>query len=391
VSSALHARAGHGLRAEHGAATRLTVLHITAPSVVGGLEQVVHALASGQTTHGHDVHVAAIVGPEANDHPFVRDLEQIGVRVHAPALNTRAYLRERAFIADLCRKIRPSVVHTHGYRPDVVDGAVARRMKIPTLSTVHGFTRAPGRGVLYEWLQRRALCAFNAVVAVSRPQMAELADAGVPIERIHFIPNAWSPRVPLLPRKPAREELGIPADAFHIGWVGRLSPEKGADVLLAALAELREMPVVVSFIGDGSEKRELQSQALRTNVAAKVKWHGVTQAASRLFSGFDAFVLSSRTEGTPIALFEAMAAGTPIIATAVGGVPDVVASSDALLIPSDDPRALAAAIRNVLEDRRAAAQRASSARERVNGYLPEPWLKRYEALYRQLGTLSKKN
>jgi glycosyltransferase involved in cell wall biosynthesis len=360
-------------------------LHVAAPARVGGLERVVVALADGQRSAGHHVHVAAILSEEEQDHPVVRELRACGVSVHAPAITSRAYGRERAFIHKLCGETHPSVVHTHGYRPDVVDGGVARKLGIPTVSTVHGFTRSRGRGQIYEWLQRRSLKHFDAVVCVSRAQVTELQKFGVRSERLHLMPNAWNARTILLPAREARSQLNVPADAFHIGFVGRLTREKGADVLIDALLHLRDVPLVVSFIGAGSEQPRLEATARRIGASDKIRWHGLLPDASRLLPALDAFVMSSRTEGTPIALFEAIAACVPVVATAVGGVPDVVSRAEALLVPSESPEALAAAIRDVYTDRVGARARAVAARERVaRVYAPEPWLAGYETLYRHL-------
>lgn len=391
--------APHVAPSQH-AAGALTVLHIVAPAPVGGLERVVHGLASGHRAHGHRVHVAAVLDAGRTDHPWLGSLAASGVDVEALPLPARAYGRERAEVAALCRRLRPDVVHTHGYRPDVVDGGIARRLGIPTLSTVHGFTRGGWRNQFYESLQRRAFRRFDAVVAVSRPQVVELERSGVPRERIRLIPNAWIGGAGFLPPADARRALGVPEGVFHIGWVGRLSREKGADVLLDAVALLDDLPLVVSFLGDGRERAALEARAAALPAGpgssarssdpgagdcARVRWHGLVGDAAAFFPAFDLFVLSSRTEGTPIALFEAMAAGVPVVATAVGGVPDVVTAAEAILVPPESPGALAEAIRRVHGDPAGAAERAAAARTRLDtvyGYAS--WLERYERLYRDL-------
>ena len=361
----------------------LTILHITAPAAVGGLESVVHALATGHRDRGHVVHVAAAIPPDEHDHPFLRRLANDGIQVHPIAVSARSYKAERASVAALCRSIRPSVVHTHGFRSDVVDGGIARRLGIATVSTVHGFTRNTFRDKLYEWVQRRALRRFDAVVAVSQPQVGELVRAGVSPKRVHLLRNAWRDTLQMLPALTAREYLGVSPDAFHVGWVGRLSKEKGADVLVDAVAQLADLPIVVSMMGDGRESAPLQAQARARGCADRFRWHGLVPSATQLFSSFDLLVLSSRTEGTPIVLLEAMAAQVPIVATAVGGVPDVLSSSEAVLVPADNPTALAAAIRDVHALRAAATARAAAARTRLEQqFAAQPWLAAYEQLYR---------
>jgi glycosyltransferase involved in cell wall biosynthesis len=164
-------------------------------------------------------------------------------------------------------------------------------------------------------------------------RLAELQKSGVPGDRLHLIPNAWSQRTALLPAREARAQLNVPADVFHVGFVGRLTQEKGPDVLVRALAHLTDVPIVVSFIGSGNERERLEAEARGAGVVDRIRWHGTIPDASRLFAAFDVFVMSSRTEGTPIALFEAIAAAVPVITTAVGGIPDVVSQAEALLVP----------------------------------------------------------
>jgi len=292
-------------------------------------------------------------------------------------------MRERAATLDLVRRLRPVVVHTHGYPPDLVDASAARRLGIPTVTTVHGFTGGGWRNRLYERLQRRAYRRFDAVVVVSRPLVEELTRDGVPPHRVHFVQNAWQEATPLLDRATARRALGLRADAFVIGWVGRLSAEKGPDVLLDALVNLTDLPVTVSVVGDGPERRALAARAPRFGVEPLVRLHGAVPDAGRLFAAFDVFVLSSHTEGTPIVLFEAMAAGVPIVTARVGGVPDVVSSAEAALVSPADPVALAAAIRAVYRDPAVARARATRARVRLlTNFTVPPWIRRYDAIYR---------
>jgi len=366
-------------------ASAIGVLHVVAPTEVGGLERVVQALATGQRQAGHRVCVAAVLGPRAGDHPFLRPLVEADVAVVPVRLPPRAYRRERAAVVELCKRIRPDIVHTHGHRVDVVDGGAARRLGIPTVTTVHGFTGGDWKNRLYERLQRRAFRRFDAVVAVSRRLGEDLARSGVPAGRLHVVPNAWPGRAETLPPDRARSVLRVPPQRFHVGWVGRLTVEKGADVLLAALGRLGDVPFAASVLGDGRSRRELEAVAEERGLVDRVRWFGAVSDAAQLFAGFDVFVLSSRTEGTPIVLFEAMASGTPIIATAVGGVPDVVSPDEALLVPPDDPAALADAIRCVWADATAATTRARRARERLaTTFALAPWLASYERIYRSL-------
>lgn len=363
----------------------MRILHVLAPGPAGGAESVVRALATGHAREGHRVAVLAVLSEPSGSHPFVHALRGGAVAVIPLELDARRYLRERRVFTEILLERRPQVVHTHSYRADVVDGPVARRRGIPVVSTVHGFTGGGWRNRLYERLQVRALRHFDAVVAVSRPLEEELARRGVPRERIRLIRNRPCPPEEPEGRASARRILGVPGGVFHVGWIGRLSREKGPDVFLEALARLTDLPLLASVVGGGDEALHLRRLAGDLGVERRVRWHGVVQDAARLLAGFDCVVLSSRREGTPLVLLEAMAAGVPVVATAVGGVPDAAAGEAALLVPAEDPDAIARAIRALHRDPGSAALRAARARALVRRpSRGRTWLQEYADLYRRL-------
>jgi glycosyltransferase involved in cell wall biosynthesis len=204
-----------------------------------------------------------------------------------------------------------------------------------------------------------------------------LRSHGVAKERIHLIRNAWARPSGLLSRDQARRDLGLPEHAWIAGWVGRVSREKGADVLLDALSEPEAPSVEACIIGDGPERTSLEEEARQSEMGRRVHWAGMCEEAARLYRAFDAFVLSSRTEGTPIALFEAMAAEVPIVATRVGGVPDVVGENEAWLVAPEDPNAIARALAAIRADPTEARRRCEAARQRLaKDFSLEPWIAR---------------
>jgi glycosyltransferase involved in cell wall biosynthesis len=361
--------------------SELTLLHIAAPGLEGGLESVLLELTGGLRQLGYRVVLAAVQDAGGAESPVLRraaDREVEVVRVEVP---TRAYATELRRLRAVIYSAAPDVVHTHGYRADLLGGLAARQRGVPWVSTTHGFTGGDLKNRLYEWLQARALRRADAVIAVSDPIRNRLADAGIAVDRIHLIPNAWTPR-PLVPRAEARRRLGIDDGPPVIGWVGRLTAEKGADVFLEALALLADRRWLASIIGDGRERSALEARARRLGIADRLHWHGIVPEAAGLYPAFDAWVLSSRTEGTPIALFEAMAARVPAVVTAVGGVPAVVSGVEAILVPSEQPAMLAAAIGRVLTDEGGATARAEAAYRRLVGRYATPgWLAAHVALY----------
>jgi len=352
---------------------------------MGGLESVVRMLAEGHSRAGHRVVVAGVVAPSPLPHPFLVSLHDAGVETAPIAIQTRSYATERAAIRTLCAQLRPSVVHSHGYRPDVVDAGVARSLGIPTVTTVHGFTGGTMRNRMYEWIQEAAFRRFTAVVAVSRTIEQRLRRRGVRSDRLHVIGNAFDADAVRLTRNAARSALGIPAGEFTLAQVGRLSQEKGPDLLVHAMARTSAQDIHLSMLGDGPDRAALTALASRLGVSEQIRWHGPVPNASTVFTAFDGLVLSSRTEGIPIVLLEAMATGTPIVASKVGGVPDMLSDSEALLVPPEDSAALAAALDALRADPAGAAARATAARARLEReFALAPWLRRYEALYQSL-------
>ena len=217
--------------------------------------------------------------------------------------------------------------------------------------------------------------------------MQRVTRGGVRPARVHLVPNAWCemPDSTPLARAPARDVLGVPRGGPRIGWVGRVSREKGPDVMIEALARLQRPHVQLSVIGEGPALKQVQAKAQALGVAPQITWHGLVPDAGRLLAAFDVMVLSSRTEGTPIILFEAIARGVPVVATSVGGVPAVVGEREAVLVSPEDPGALAQGMARAFDDRAGALARATAASERVAfKFAVGPWIERHARIYASL-------
>ena len=243
-----------------------TILHVPAPAAVGGMESVVHRLTRGLVAAGTPVHAHIIVPPD-HEPPLARGLREGGVQVHVTAVTGRRYGVERERTRALCREFGVEVVHSHGYRTDVIDAPAARGIGLPVVSTVHGFTGGGWKNALYERLQLRALRQMDRVLAVSRPLVDLLRARGVPPSAIRLVPNAWAAEGPPLLRAEARQALGLGEAAGPlVGWIGRLSREKGPDVLVEAAALVEEQGsrdfALFGFLSGWSEKGSAPVPAL---------------------------------------------------------------------------------------------------------------------------------
>jgi glycosyltransferase involved in cell wall biosynthesis len=374
-------RAGVGGNGPHPGT--LAVAHLCAPARVGGLERVVQGLARGQRERGHRVSVVAVIEPGADLEAFLGPLVAAGVEAHQVTVRGRDYLGERKAVRRFLQQWKPDILHTHGYRSDVLNGGMARRMGIATVSTLHGSSRMGGFSHFFEWIQERALRRFHGVVAVSAPLRAALLAKGVPPRRLHLVPNAWTAGTVPLSREQARATLGVRPEGLRIGWVGRLVSIKGPDVFLRALAGISGDPSWrASMVGDGPEHGRADELVRSLGLTGRVDLHGAIPDAERLFPAFDVLVLSSRSEGMPMVVLEAIASGVPVVATAVGGVPDLLGERGGWLVRPEDPTALGSAIERALADPHEREERAMRARAGLDGeYGPERWLTRHERVY----------
>jgi len=362
----------------------LAVTMVTAPGRVGGIESVVASLSTGLAARDHAIRVVALLGTGENDRcDAFADFARNGVELMEIRLSGRQYREEIRRLVGVFRDAPPAVIHSHGYHADVVGWRSARVVGLPIVSTVHGFTGGNLKNRAYEWIDRKLLARFDAVVAVSQPLAQRLEGSGVNASRLHAVPNGLSQPAPM-DRARARQALGIGEDQVVVGWVGRLTAERGPDVFVDAIARLSPT-VTASVVGAGPLRQPVEARARQIGVASRIRWHGLVVGAGGLVSAFDVLVLSSRTEGTPIVLLEAMAAGVPVVATSVGGIPDVAPAGEVMLVPPDSPERLAHAITDCLADPGATAGRVARARERIRAaYAIEPWLDRYETVYRSL-------
>jgi len=257
------------------------------------------------------------------------------------------------------RQIRPDLVETHDCKSHflffILRALHGEVRKLKWVAFHHGYTRTSWKVSLYQHLDRITLPSADCVITLCKPFAAMLARRGVKPDKLSVISNAVEMR-----ERPcaaaiveAREALGISASETVILSVGRLSREKGHDDLITAFhqtlaaAEGRGIRLVIA--GDGPERARLER--LASPLGEKVVFAGHVTDPWPLLHSADVFALPSHSEGSPLVMFEAMAARAAIVATSVGGVSETLADSEtALLVPPSNPTALAAAFSRLLED-----------------------------------------
>ena len=248
------------------------------------------------------------------------------------------------------------LIHSHGYRADVISLALSKYFRKPLVSTCHGFVPNDRRLRFYNDLDLRLLRYFARIIAVSTSMRWDLIESGIAPDRIAVITNAVCEIAAAerdRKRTTAREQLRVRSDEFVFGYVGRLSQEKGLEFLIGAAQPLSSSARAwrLLIVGDGPQRDELTRMARDLCVADRIKFLGFQRDPSLWYAAMDAFVLPSLTEGTPMALLEAMANHLPVIASAVGGVPAILSDGEnGLMVGPGDPAHLYQAMDRVLND-----------------------------------------
>lgn len=285
-----------------------------------------------------------------------------------------------------------ALVHAHQYTPFFY-AALARQLRggPPILFTEHGrfFPDFPNRKrmLINPWLLRRR----DRVVAVGECVRAALVhNEGIPRERIEVIYNGVDLERVNLPaaRADARAELGLAEESFGILMVARLDPIKDHRAAVAAMARLRaKRPNARLFLaGDGPERANIERAAREHGASDIVRLLGTRRDIPRLLAAADAFLLTSVSEGIPLTVIEAMGASLPVVATRVGGLPEVVTDGETgFLVPSGDAAAIAAALDRLAGDPDLRRRLGASGRvQALARFREEEMMDRYDALFRAL-------
>jgi glycosyltransferase involved in cell wall biosynthesis len=370
----------------------IRVALLTTSVAFGGIEKVVLTLFRHVD---RDVQLLPIVfvRADSSDSTFLDKLRALGasprlLHVDESRLKHLSPLRHVADTMSILRQENFDLIHSHGYRADLTALPLSLYFGVPVVSTCHGFTPTNWRLALYTRLDVVALRYFSRVMAVSTRMRDDLVSKGLNPARIDVITNAVEPVCETeiqSARCLLRDRLGIAKNEFVFGFVGRLSEEKGVHHLLDAvtLRAPAAEPWRLLIVGDGPRREELEAVASRSQVASRITFAGFQGDAGPWLSAMDAFVLPSLTEGTPMALLEAMAYRVPVIASAVGGVPAVIADRiSGMLVPPADPQALSDVLREVSANEGLRQALSRVAHETVSRqYNVDTWMTKVRAVY----------
>src|SRR5579884_397699 len=355
---------------------RLRIVHAVSSLQVGGMEQFVLQIAAAQQQSGHEVAVLALQGG-----PLLEAARRQGIKVYALGGRRKELRVLRALL--LLARLRPDIMHAHN--PTSLHYAVLgkRAGGAKVVLTYHGRGGADARTPsAQEWHNT------DAVVVVSQGAVGQL-EAPEYRDKLSVILNGISPATPARDRQTVRAELVLTEERAVGIMVARMDGLKGHETLLQAAALLREAgtPVTLLLVGDGSERANLEKQAQESGLNSDcVRFLGYRSDVPDLLAASDFFLLPSLTEGLPLSVLEAMSQRLPVVATPVGGIPEVVHSGQhGLLVPVRDPQALAAAITEMVADPEHCRALGEAAYQRVREtFSIEAMTRQYETLYYSL-------
>jgi len=358
----------------------LRVLHTIGEMGTGGAESLVVELVRRGAEVGWTSDVASAGGHREDE------LVAAGaVGAHRVPLSRRrplGFARALQGTRTAIRRADPDVVIAHNVGVTAASWLALRSLnhRAPLVTVFHGVAEAD-----YRHSARLLSRAPDAVITVSGAIRSRLEAVGLRARRVEVIPNAVTPPS-LPPQATAREELGLPQDVPVALCLARLAEQKRHDVLLRAWALVPE-PAVLLIAGDGPTRDQVARLRDELGLAKRVQLLGARSDVPRLLAAATVTTLASDWEGLPVAVLESMAAGRPVVATAVDGLAEALRDGGGLLVPRRDPRALAEALTTLLDDPRAAGEAGARALGVISdNYDPGTMMRRYDRLLRDLLT-----
>jgi glycosyltransferase involved in cell wall biosynthesis len=273
-------------------------------------------------------------------------------------------------IRQLIHQYQPAIWHGHDYKSNLLGLVLRRQHPMQLITTVHGWVQQTWKTPLYYAIDRQCLKRYDRVICVSQDLYDDCRRIGIKNECLSLIENAIAidDYELNLSREQARERLGLPLNPFLVVAVGRLSQEKGFDLLIQAVTMLIRagQDVTLAIAGEGSDRTELERCIAESGCGDRIRLLGFVSDPRIVYRAADAYVLSSRREGLPNVVLEAMVMGVPVLATRVAGMPALIQNgSNGRLISPESVDELVSGLTRLLGDEDERARLATAGRATV--------------------------
>ena len=366
-------------------------MHLIATNFYGGPEKQIIEHLKSLTKCNFEGIVASFL--EGDNNEILERASQAGLKNCAIPMRGPLDFSAYFYLNKIIRQYKVSLLCTHGYKACVMGWWAARRNRIPALAFSRGYTSENIKVAFYEWLEQQVLKKVDGIVAVSEGQMKKLQSLGIFGRKSWVIHNAVNVAESLTAvtkkeKTEIFERLGVPQQALLVVAAGRLSPEKGHRYLVEAVAKTQplERDVCYLFCGEGQCMAELKAQSRDLGIMDRCIFPGFRRDLQDVFKVMDLLVLPSLTEGLPNVVLEAFALAKPVIATKVGGVPEVIDNDkNGVLVPPKRPDLLAEAINKCLFAPEISRQMGEAGYRKVKSeFTFETQTKKLESIYHEL-------
>jgi glycosyltransferase involved in cell wall biosynthesis len=368
----------------------IEVLHLIDTYRIGGPGKTVINSARFIDRARYRVHAGAFTSRDEDRNEFTAAADAAGIPVLRLVERRRIQPGHIGEVRAYLRRERIGVLHTHGYRSDTLGVLATRGLDVALVTTHHGWIRNSRKQALVARVARELTRAFDGVEVVSRPLLDELPAAVVRSGRAEIVHNGivTGDYEPAGRRAALRALIGAPEGDPLIGVVGRLSLEKGCLEMIEAFAAVAAtVPSArLAVVGEGPLGDAVRARVAAAGLEARVHFPGHQRDMRGMYEAIDVLFSPSRTEGISNVILEAMTMGRPVVATRVGGTPEIVEDGvSGLLVPSGASTAMAAAIARVCRDSGLAARLADGGRARIAEHFDfGARMRREEAFYERI-------
>ena len=330
---------------------KIRILHIIASPVIGGAEKLLLTLLRNYNIEKIDLilGIYVIVGGR-NTNLFWDEASKTGAMIERIRIRHPYGLTQVFDLYRIIKKYRPHIIHTHGYKTNLLGYFISQYFRVPIIATYHGWLHFNNfKSTIVKKVESKILPHFDLIIAVSDQIKKGLSRKGIPLEKIITLNNV--PAIDGNNRKYEKvilkKELNISPETSVIGFVGRLEYVKGCEFFIKAAAIIIKRFPDCRFVifGAGSEQKKLEELARELNIEKWIKFMGFCRGTDKVFQMLDVYAMPSLSEGVPLTLLEAMYYGVPVVATNVGGVPEIIQHNiHARFVPPKDIEILAEAI-----------------------------------------------
>jgi len=375
-----------------GRALRILVF-LEASTIAGAVKPIFEFVQeSRRGATGASVEVTMVIYRRAQQASVLMDaVRELGVAAEVIEERRAFDLRVLSQLRDLVRRLRPDIIWTNNTKSHFLVYLSGVYRAASWIAFHHGYTREAWRTRIYNEIDRMSLPRAKRVVTVCNDFAAQLQRRGVPADRLRVLRNPvnYSSPVAAAEKESLREQLGVGNRTILLS-VGRLSFEKGHADLLRAVSLMRSaagaaFDSYLVIVGDGPERRNLEALCSELKLNDVVRFTGFQSDVRRYYAIADIFVLPSHSEGSPNVLLEAMAADVPVVAAAVGGIPEVLSDQvNALLVPRQNIDALSAAIKRLLHEPALRMKLAEQGKDVVAQHTPQAYFSGVMALLNEV-------